>query len=292
MPSFHPSAVGGVVLRSGNLFVQDAFYGDALGFATVRDEGAVRVLNHEGETLIRLEEVAGAVPPPHGHTGLFHTALRFPTREELGASLRRLLQAGVRLTGAADHGVSEALYLNDPERNGVELYWDRPFEEWPRESDGSLAMFTAPLDVAAVLRAGEAASAAPARGDVGHVHLKVADVPRSVDFYSGVLGLNVQVSWGEAGFIAVGRVPPPRGREHLGEPRGAPRARHRRRPRALRAATPDRTPPPSGRAPPGARWEGDAGPVVLDPDGIGVFLRRDPARLGRRPRRGRGGRAS
>jgi catechol 2,3-dioxygenase len=274
VPSFTPSAVGGVVLRSGNLFVQEAFYGDALGFATVQDEGAVRVLNHEGETLIRLEEVEGAAPPPHGHTGLFHTALRFPTREELGASLRRLLQAGVRLSGASDHGVSEALYLNDPERNGVELYWDRRFEEWPRESDGSLAMFTAPLDVAAVLRAGEAASAAPARGDVGHVHLKVADVPRSVDFYSGVLGLNVQASWGEAGFLAVGEY-----HHHVGantwESRGAPPAP----PTAaglerfeLRLPDPDAA---AERARAAGRpvQDGEAGPVVLDPDGIGVVLR-------------------
>jgi catechol 2,3-dioxygenase len=274
MPSFHPSAVGGVVLRSGNLFVQEAFYAGALGFATVQDEGAVRVLNHEGETLIRVEEVEGAAPPPNRHTGLFHTALRFPTREELGASLRRLLQAGVRLSGASDHGVSEALYLNDPERNGVELYWDRPFEEWPRESDGSLAMFTAPLDVAAVLRAGEAASAAPARGDVGHVHLKVADVRRSVDFYSGVLGLNVQASGGEAGFLAVGEY-----HHHVGantwESRGAPPAP----PTAaglerfeLRLPDPDAA---AERARAAGRpvQEGEAGPVVLDPDGIGVVLR-------------------
>jgi catechol 2,3-dioxygenase len=275
MPSFTPSAVGGVVLRSGNLFVQEAFYGDALGFATVHDDGALRILDSEGGTLVCLEEIEGATPPPLGHTGLFHTALRFPTREELGGALRRLLQAGVRLTGASDHGVSEALYLNDPERNGVELYWDRPFEQWPRESDGTLAMFTAPLDVTAILRAGEAAaSTAPARGDVGHVHLKVADIPRSVEFYAGVLGLNVQVSWAEAGFLAVGEY-----HHHVGantwESRGAPPAP----PTATGLERFELRLPDPGAAAERARAagrpveDGEGGPQVRDPDGIGVVLR-------------------
>ncbi len=264
--------MGTVTLRSGDLFVQEAFYGDALGFATVREEGELRVLDAGGETLLRFEEVPGAAPPPHGHTGLYHTALRFPTREELGVALRRLLQAGVRLTGASDHGVSEALYLNDPERNGVELYWDRPFERWPREADGSLVMFTAPLDVAAILRDGEGADVAHARGDVGHVHLKVSDVPRAVEFYSGILGLNVHVAWAEAGFLAVGEYHHHVGANTWESRRGSP-------------------------APPGATGlerfelrladaagaleraraaeltvEGDGTPVVRDPDGIGVVL--------------------
>jgi catechol 2,3-dioxygenase len=272
MPSFRPSAVGTVTLRSGNLFVQDAFYGDALGFATVREEGSLRVLDAGGETLLRIEDVPGAAPAPRGHTGLFHTALRFPTREELGVALRRLLQAGVRLTGASDHGVSEALYLNDPDRNGVELYWDRPFEQWPREPDGTLAMFTAPLDVAAILRAGEGTEVAHAHGDVGHVHLKVSDVPRAVEFYSGLLGLNVQVAWPEAGFLAVGEY-----HHHVGantwESRGGS-------PAPADASGLDRfelrLPDPVGaleraRAAGFTVEDGEA-PVVRDADGIGVVL--------------------
>jgi catechol 2,3-dioxygenase len=90
----------------------------------------------------------GGPPPPPGTTGLFHTAVLYPTRRDLADALRRVHDAGIPLTGAADHGVSEALYLNDPDGNGVELYWDRPQEQWPRGEDGKgVEMFTAPLDL-------------------------------------------------------------------------------------------------------------------------------------------------
>jgi catechol 2,3-dioxygenase len=272
VPSFTPSAVGTVTLRSGNLFVQEAFYGDALGFATVREERMLRVLDASGETLIRLDEVEGAAPPPPGHTGLFHTALRFRAREELGLALRRLLQAGVRLTGASDHGVSEALYLNDPERNGVELYWDRPVEQWPHEADGSLAMFTAPLDVAAILKAGEAAETAPARGDVGHVHLKVAGIPEAVAFYAAVLGLNVQVHWPEAGFLAVGEY-----HHHVGVNTWESRDGSPAPPGATGLESFELRLPDAGAALERARTaglavEGDGTPLLRDPNGIGVVL--------------------
>ena len=93
----------------------------------------------------------GGLPPPPGTTGLFHTAIRYPTRRALADALRRVNNAGVPLTGASDHGVSEALYLNDPDQNGVELYWDRPRERWPRGDDGGVAMFTRPLDLVDLL---------------------------------------------------------------------------------------------------------------------------------------------
>jgi catechol 2,3-dioxygenase len=86
-------------------------------------------------------------------TGLYHLAILYPTRAELGDALRRLQKAGIPLEGASDHGVSEALYLRDPDNNGVELYWDRPQEEWPRTPDGRLAMYTRPLDLDSLLRA-------------------------------------------------------------------------------------------------------------------------------------------
>ncbi|RYD18008.1 MAG: hypothetical protein EOP88_24110 [Verrucomicrobiaceae bacterium] len=91
-------------------------------------------------------------PPPPRSTGLFHTAILYPTRAALADALRRLGVAGIRLDGASDHGVSEALYLRDPDQNGVELYWDRPREQWPLTPDGGLAMMTAPLDLAGLLR--------------------------------------------------------------------------------------------------------------------------------------------
>ena len=88
--------------------------------------------------------------PAPGTTGLYHVAILYPTRAELGDALRRLMKAGIRLDGASDHGVSEALYLRDPDDNGVELYWDRPMEAWPRTPDGELAMFTKALDLEAL----------------------------------------------------------------------------------------------------------------------------------------------
>jgi len=97
-------------------------------------------------------ESAGGSPPPPGSTGLFHVAILYPTRAALADALRRLLAAGIELDGASDHGVREALYLRDPDENGVELYWDRPEHEWPRANDGGVAMFTRRLDVEDLLR--------------------------------------------------------------------------------------------------------------------------------------------
>ena len=97
----------------------------------------------------------GGSPPPPGTTGLYHLAIRYPDRRALADALRRLAAAKVPLEGASDHGVSEALYLRDPDDNGVELYWDRPAAEWPRTPDGQLAMYTKPLDLASLLAAGE-----------------------------------------------------------------------------------------------------------------------------------------
>jgi len=97
-------------------------------------------------------ESAGGSPPSPRSTGLYHLAILYPTRPLLADALQRLLAAGIELDGASDHGVSEALYLRDPDGNGVELYWDRPKEEWPRAADGSLAMFTRALDLDALLK--------------------------------------------------------------------------------------------------------------------------------------------
>ena len=94
--------------------------------------------------------------PPPGSTGLFHVAIRYPDRRALAKAVRRVVDADVPLTGASDHGVSEAIYLRDPDENGIELYWDRPQELWPRTPDGALAMFTRRLDVASLLREGDA----------------------------------------------------------------------------------------------------------------------------------------
>ena len=97
-------------------------------------------------------ESAGGAPPPAGTTGLYHVAVLYPTRADLADALKRLVEHGIALDGASDHGVSEALYLRDPDQNGVELYWDRPQSSWPRTADGGLAMHTRRLDVEGLLR--------------------------------------------------------------------------------------------------------------------------------------------
>src|SRR5690606_33203543 len=109
-------------------------------------------------------ESAGGQPPARGSTGLYHFAVLYPTRAELADALHRLLAAGVPLDGASDHGVSEALYLRDPDENGVELYWDRPKDQWPRDANGGVAMFTHPLDLQALLAEAPSRSGAPRTG--------------------------------------------------------------------------------------------------------------------------------
>ncbi len=103
-------------------------------------------------------ESLGGAPPPRGATGLYHLALLYPTRAALGDALKRLIAHKVPLDGASDHGVSEALYLRDPDQNGVELYWDRPKSDWPTDAGGNLAMFTGPLDLEALLTSADAAA--------------------------------------------------------------------------------------------------------------------------------------
>ena len=146
--------VGHVHLKVADLDRAVGFYSGVLGFeVTTRMPGAAFLSaggyhHHIG---LNTWESAGASPPPPGATGLYHVAIRYPTRAALAAAVRRVLEAGVRLTGASDHGVSEALYLRDPDGNGIELYCDRPRSEWPRRPDGGLVMFTEPLDLEGLL---------------------------------------------------------------------------------------------------------------------------------------------
>jgi catechol 2,3-dioxygenase len=131
------------------------FYRDVLGFELTQRFGSQAAFLSAGgyhhHIGLNTWESAGGSPPPPGTTGLYHVAILYPTRVLLADALRRLLAAGIELDGAADHGVSEALYLRDPDGNGVELYWDRPREQWPRTPDGGLAMFTRTLDFDALL---------------------------------------------------------------------------------------------------------------------------------------------
>jgi catechol 2,3-dioxygenase len=147
--------IGHVHLKVSNLERSLAFYVGVLGFEVMqRSGGEVAFISAGGyhhHIALNTWFSEGGAPPPEGATGLFHTAIRYPTRADLADALRRVLAAGVALDGASDHGVSEALYLSDPDRNGVELYWDRPADLWPRRADGALAMFTRRLDLDGLL---------------------------------------------------------------------------------------------------------------------------------------------
>jgi catechol 2,3-dioxygenase len=154
--AIHPQVrIGHVHLKVADLDRAVHFYCDVLGFALTQRLGPgaafVSAGGYHHHIGLNTWESRGGSPPPHGTTGLYHVAILYPTRSELGDALHRVIRAGIALDGAADHGVSEALYLRDPDGNGVELYWDRPESQWPRMADGRLAMYTRRLDLDALL---------------------------------------------------------------------------------------------------------------------------------------------
>lgn len=158
------ASVGHAHLKVSDIDRAVAFYRDVIGMREVRRYGPqAAFLSFDGyhhHLGLNTWESAGASPPQPGHTGLYHVAFLFPDRATLGQVIDRVYKAGYALTGAADHLVSEAVYLNDPDGNGLELYRDRPKAEWPYEADGTLKMANAPLDVAALVAEGRAAAVA------------------------------------------------------------------------------------------------------------------------------------
>jgi catechol 2,3-dioxygenase len=157
--------IGHVHLKVADLERSLGFYCGVLGFEVTQRYGSQEAFVSAGcyhhQIGLNTWESRGGSPPPPGSTGLYHVAVLYPTRRSLAEALRRLIDAGVRLDGASDHGVSEALYLRDPDENGVELYWDRPDEEWPRMPEGALAMVTERLDLQGLLREAEPVADAP-----------------------------------------------------------------------------------------------------------------------------------
>ena len=147
--------IGHVHLKVADLDRAIGFYSGVLGFEVTQKYGTQAAFLSAGgyhhHIGLNTWESRGATPPPPGHTGLYHTAILYPTRSDLADALRRLVAAGIPLDGASDHGVSEALYLRDPDGNGVELYWDRPREAWPRDAEGNLRMVTERLDLRSLL---------------------------------------------------------------------------------------------------------------------------------------------
>jgi catechol 2,3-dioxygenase len=200
--SIHPdSAIGTVRLTVSDLDRSRRFYEQVIGLrATERDDGTVALGTGTGEALVELRGDSSAPALDRRATGLYHLAVLMPTRRDLAFALVRIARSRWPLDGASDHLVSEALYLSDPDGNGIEIYRDRPRAEWPR-TDGQIEMATIALDLDDVLTAAadpgaarpELPATAPSGTGIGHVHLQVADLAGAEAFYSGVLGFDVTV---------------------------------------------------------------------------------------------------
>ena len=190
------TTMGPVRLVAGDLDTLTAFYARAIGLDVI-ERGAGRVrLGAGGRTLVELQGDPAAPARPPRTTGLFHMALLVPGRADLAQALHRASAAGARFSGASDHLVSEALYLDDPEGNGIEIYRDRPRGEWPHDASGQLEMATLPMDldgVLASLPAGTPDEGMPDGTVMGHVHLQVHDTHAAERFYSGLAGFDPMV---------------------------------------------------------------------------------------------------
>jgi catechol 2,3-dioxygenase len=201
------TTVGAVHLTVADLGRSIEYYELAVGLRVIDREGSVARLGAEGEELLVLYEEPGA-EPVRGHTGLFHFALLVPDRTALARWLVHAAQSRIPLSGMSDHLVSEAIYLRDPDWHGIEIYRDRPRDDWPR-ANGEVQMDTIPLDTDDLLTAlpeqtGEF-DGLPAETRMGHVHLHVADIADSERFYGEVLGFDVMVRYGsEATFLSAG----------------------------------------------------------------------------------------
>ncbi|WP_282603472.1 VOC family protein [Paracoccus sp. PARArs4] len=180
-----PRGIARVVLRVRDAGTVGAFYRDAIGLHPM---GAGR-FGDGRRVLVELIDDPAATPRDPRAAGLFHTAILLPDRADLGAWVTHAARSGLQLTGASDHGVSEAIYLNDPEGNGIEIYRDRPAAEWVRDGD-RVEMFTRRLDLTDLARAAHDDWVGVPRGTVvGHVHLQVGDLPAAAGFMTGDLGL-------------------------------------------------------------------------------------------------------
>jgi catechol 2,3-dioxygenase len=185
--------LGAIRLRVADADRLTRFYEEAIGLRTLRSGDGVTRLGVEGAPIVELEPAPDAPARPPRTTGLFHLAVLVPSRAALAQALRRVAAAGWRLTGASDHLVSEALYLADPEGNGIELYRDRPRDEWPRV-DGVVQMDTLPLDLGNLLSEGDGDDGGmPPGTTLGHVHLQVADLEAAERFWVEGVGLDVTV---------------------------------------------------------------------------------------------------
>jgi catechol 2,3-dioxygenase len=202
-----PLHIGAVGLKVRDIDRLTGFYRDALGLAVIdRDKGSA-ALGAGGVPLVHLEHQPSAKPDDPREAGLYHTAFLMPSRADLARWILHVARHKVPLTGASDHAVSEAFYLDDPEGNGVEVYCDRPAETW-KWTGADLKMTTDPLDVESILREVPSTATYPGAPDglrIGHVHLRVGDVARAETFYRDALGLDVTRRRPGASFMSSGR---------------------------------------------------------------------------------------
>jgi catechol 2,3-dioxygenase len=200
--------IGSVELSVSDLPRSIDFYERVLGLPLVSSDAEGARLGSQAERpALALSAVARPTPVPPASTGLFHVAWLHPSRAALAATVRRIVGQRWPLEGASDHGVSEALYLSDPDGLGIEVYVDRPRERWDRPPDGrGVRMVTLPLDLEDLLAqdVGGRAPAMPPETTIGHVHLKVSDVPRASAFYGGALGFEEQARLPSAAFLSAG----------------------------------------------------------------------------------------
>jgi catechol 2,3-dioxygenase len=207
--AIHPVArIGKVTLSVSSLEDSAAFYTRAVGMQVLANDSDRLLLGAGGNILLELVELPGAAHLP-GRTGLYHFAVLVPSRLELAYVLRNLVQQQVPLTGFADHHVSEAIYLPDPDGHGIEIYRDRPRDEW-RNEQGQLHMTTDPLDVEGLLGELRAATGEPGwQGlppgtTMGHIHLHVSNLAQAQEFYGDLLGFEVMLNWHSAAFLSAG----------------------------------------------------------------------------------------
>jgi len=206
--SIHPETrIGLLSLNVTDLARSIDFYTNAMGFALLEQHENGATLGVGTTPLLLLTGIPGGQPWPGRATGLYHFAILLPTRADLGRWLRHWLETGHELPGQGDHWVSEALYLSDPDGNGIEIYRDRPRSEW-KVTDGRVAMGTDPVDLRGIIeesdREGLSFTGLPEGTTIGHMHLQVRDIPEARTFYEGVLGFDLMAEMPSALFLSAG----------------------------------------------------------------------------------------
>jgi catechol 2,3-dioxygenase len=200
--------MGRVALTVADLARSLDYYQERIGLKLLDQSASHALLGVEGRDLLWLQEQPGIRPfPQRGYSGLYHYAILLPSRQDLGVELRHLAETQTTLTGASDHGVSEALYMSDPDGHGIEIYRDRPRAEWPRRPDGELAMVTDPIDGRGVIEAGAEKEwqGMPAGTVMGHVHLHVSHLAAAENFYVNAIGFDLMQHFGgQAAFVSAG----------------------------------------------------------------------------------------